>query len=330
MSGLYHSNTLFGAVPALGAISSPNNGTAKLMPIGFEHPGFELMEGTNRIGRDPNQNQHVILSSHVSRCHCEVILTQGQMKICDLNSHNGTYVNGQRVTEQTINPGDKIGVSRRITFAVVMDSELEKPIGKVVNLEQRPPVPAFRHAMAPKVIPASPPVQVLPEALPLSAEENAVENEQQLKQMEQQRNILAILYQLTLRCLLAADSKEAEKLILNVLERLIPLDTGFILYHAQDVWQAVICPHAKVRPTDSVLQSAYHLAIQQKTATIVASDELKSLGMGFNSAMLAPMMINEHFSGVVGVMTEAAKDYHGELLEILIQLANISAAALIG
>ena len=50
MSGARKSNTLFEAVPALGAISAHGTGRAKLMPVGFEHPGFELVVGRSSPG----------------------------------------------------------------------------------------------------------------------------------------------------------------------------------------------------------------------------------------------------------------------------------------
>ena len=54
----------------------------------------------------------------------------------------------------------------------------------------------------------------------------------QIAELEQQRNVLAILYQLSLRCLTAVTASEAEKLIANVLPRLVPLGLG--LYPLSD------------------------------------------------------------------------------------------------
>jgi serine/threonine protein kinase len=50
----------------------------------------------------------------VSRVHCEVELEDGQVLVTDLDSAGGTFINGQRITEQTLRPGDvlQIGETR--------------------------------------------------------------------------------------------------------------------------------------------------------------------------------------------------------------------------
>lgn len=66
------------------------------------------------LGRDPRC--HILLDSHqfggVSRQHAKVCPTRGTppgWQICDLNSSNGTYVNGERIYGcQVLKPGDRI------------------------------------------------------------------------------------------------------------------------------------------------------------------------------------------------------------------------------
>jgi hypothetical protein len=58
------------------------------------------------IGRDAN-NQIVLNDNFVSRKHAEiVILDNGQVMIRDLESSNGTFVNGKRISESFLKPGD--------------------------------------------------------------------------------------------------------------------------------------------------------------------------------------------------------------------------------
>ncbi len=66
------------------------------------------------IGRDPT-NDFRLLDRKLSRIHCQFQILGGRCQITDLNSTNGTVVNGRRIeTEQWINPGDtiEIGTSR--------------------------------------------------------------------------------------------------------------------------------------------------------------------------------------------------------------------------
>lgn len=60
------------------------------------------------VGRDPS-NDVVISGSHISRRHAEFFIQNGQLIVRDLDSANGTFVNGDRVRERAIYLGDEIG-----------------------------------------------------------------------------------------------------------------------------------------------------------------------------------------------------------------------------
>ncbi|MCC3654892.1 FHA domain-containing protein [Streptomyces sp. S07_1.15] len=73
-----------------------------------------------RIGR-ALENDLVVSDLQVSRHHAEFRSTpDGRFEIVDLGSHNGTYVNGQPVRQQTIGPHDIVGVGHS-TFRLVGD-----------------------------------------------------------------------------------------------------------------------------------------------------------------------------------------------------------------
>jgi len=61
-----------------------------------------------RIGRVPD-NDIVVPHVSVSRHHAELRTTPGGYRIVDLGSHNGTFVNEQRVTEAALAEGDSVG-----------------------------------------------------------------------------------------------------------------------------------------------------------------------------------------------------------------------------
>lgn len=68
------------------------------------------------IGRDP-QNDVVLDDRRVSRKHAEIRLRLGRYTLYDLQSTNGTYVNGRRVAEKVLDDGDDISVGGlEITF----------------------------------------------------------------------------------------------------------------------------------------------------------------------------------------------------------------------
>jgi ABC-type multidrug transport system ATPase subunit len=62
-----------------------------------------------RIGR-AQDNDIVIADLGVSRHHAELRRVGDRYEIADLNSHNGTYVNGQRVTTGPVSDGDIVGI----------------------------------------------------------------------------------------------------------------------------------------------------------------------------------------------------------------------------
>ncbi|HEX3309948.1 MAG TPA: FHA domain-containing protein, partial [Streptosporangiaceae bacterium] len=61
-----------------------------------------------RIGRVPD-NDIMVPHPSVSRHHAELHATPGGYRIVDLGSHNGTFVNEQRVSAATLAEGDTVG-----------------------------------------------------------------------------------------------------------------------------------------------------------------------------------------------------------------------------
>jgi pSer/pThr/pTyr-binding forkhead associated (FHA) protein len=56
-------------------------------------------------------NQLVIDDPRVSRLHALLRAVHGQHILCDLNSSGGTFINGQRITQQALRPGDVISLA---------------------------------------------------------------------------------------------------------------------------------------------------------------------------------------------------------------------------
>ena len=69
---------------------------------------LELRLGVNRVGRDPKSDfpvRHFTVSTH----HCELILSDEGVVLHDCGSTNGTYVNGQPITEDVwLEPGQQV------------------------------------------------------------------------------------------------------------------------------------------------------------------------------------------------------------------------------
>lgn len=65
-----------------------------------------------RIGRRP-ENEIVVSDLSASKRHAELRRTPaGRWSIIDLGSHDGTFVNGTRVSQRELNEGDIIAIGR--------------------------------------------------------------------------------------------------------------------------------------------------------------------------------------------------------------------------
>jgi pSer/pThr/pTyr-binding forkhead associated (FHA) protein len=96
---------------------------------------FPLPSTVTVIGRGSNCDLYIPLTS-VSRKHCQLNCHEGALKIRDLGSRNGTYVNGKRVDEAMIKAGDYIKVGP-LTFAFQINGQPEN-IGMPPSAAKRP------------------------------------------------------------------------------------------------------------------------------------------------------------------------------------------------
>lgn len=71
------------------------------------------------IGRDPAAKLRIPMAA-VSRKHCQLKIDDDELVVTDLGSSNGTYVNGRRVKETELAPGDLLAVGP-IVFVVRID-----------------------------------------------------------------------------------------------------------------------------------------------------------------------------------------------------------------
>ncbi|MGQ0712234.1 MAG: adenylate/guanylate cyclase domain-containing protein [Gemmatimonadaceae bacterium] len=87
---------------------------------------FELRPGPPLVvGRAPNSDIP-IFDPTISRRHAEVECGNGHFAIRDLGSSNGTYVNGERVTDRAFTPGDVITFGK-VSFRVTEAPEVPAP-----------------------------------------------------------------------------------------------------------------------------------------------------------------------------------------------------------
>lgn len=74
---------------------------------------FRILPGnTKTVGRAP-QAEFIVDAALVSRVHCRITAGATEIEVIDLDSTNGTFVNGQRIDKRaTAKAGDRLGIGR--------------------------------------------------------------------------------------------------------------------------------------------------------------------------------------------------------------------------
>ena len=78
---------------------------------------FRILPGSIKtIGRAPRAD-FIVDAALVSRVHCRLTAGAAELEVVDLESTNGTFVNGARVERAMLRTGDKLGVGK-VEFVV--------------------------------------------------------------------------------------------------------------------------------------------------------------------------------------------------------------------
>jgi pSer/pThr/pTyr-binding forkhead associated (FHA) protein len=73
---------------------------------------FRMTPGRVRtVGRGPRAD-FVLDASLVSRLHCRLLVSDGELVVENLGSTNGTYVNDRQVERSKVKVGDRLRVGR--------------------------------------------------------------------------------------------------------------------------------------------------------------------------------------------------------------------------
>jgi len=78
-----------------------------ILSSGMAGRSLDLKVDRTTIGR-VDDNMFSIAEASVSSHHCEVLLRGSDIVIHDLNSTNGTFINGEKITEAVLKPGQTL------------------------------------------------------------------------------------------------------------------------------------------------------------------------------------------------------------------------------
>lgn len=87
---------------------------------------IDLKLGANRVGRHPD-NDFTIDHSTISSVHCEMVLKDTGVVLRDLESTNGTFVNGERIREIELTPGQIVRLGDVELLVETTDAKIAIP-----------------------------------------------------------------------------------------------------------------------------------------------------------------------------------------------------------
>lgn len=113
-----------------------NQPMAKLVVLseGLTGRSFDLKGDKITVGR-LEDNAFQIPEPSVSSHHCEIVKKGSDFVVRDLNSTNGTFINGEQVSESALKPGQILRLGQ-----IEMRLETGAPPGKI-SLDQTRPMP---------------------------------------------------------------------------------------------------------------------------------------------------------------------------------------------
>jgi len=80
---------------------------------GAEFPfTFRILPGSIKTVGRATRSDFIMDAPLVSRVHCRLTAGAAELEVLDLESTNGTFVNGERVERALLKSGDRLGVGR--------------------------------------------------------------------------------------------------------------------------------------------------------------------------------------------------------------------------
>jgi pSer/pThr/pTyr-binding forkhead associated (FHA) protein len=109
-----------------------------LLSAGMTGRTHDLTTDKTTIGR-VEDNTFQIAEPSISSHHCEVLLKGNDVIVKDLNSTNGTYINGEKISESPIKPGQilRLGqIEMRLETDSTAPAASKKPLTQTMVMQR--------------------------------------------------------------------------------------------------------------------------------------------------------------------------------------------------
>ena len=282
---------------------------------------FALPGGEVPIGRDPI-NLIAISDPSLSRRHCLVVREGDNFKIRDLESRNGTYVNGIAVKEQELQHGDQIAIGDSVFMLLLKEREEDSAPAAQVEFDDgltqataqfRPQDVLYLH-----------PERILRE---LPANSRLARNLNALLKIS--RIVHAI-----------RDLEELQSQLLELIFEVVPAERGAVLLDPKgDSFASVFARHRVANSKNAVRVSRTIARQVLEEGLAILSSDIHNFGQvagaeslvisNIRSLLCVPLSV---FKKVIGCVyldtTNAATRFDEDNLQMVAAIANICAVAL--
>jgi Nif-specific regulatory protein len=282
-----------------------------------------LPEGEATLGRDP-ANAVAVADASVSRKHCLLRREEdGRFQIKDLDSRNGTLVNGLAVKQQWLRHGDEIATGDSVFLFLVEDEDQAVPASRVEFDDSSPT--AETKLIHPKEVVYLQPDRLLRE---LPATSQLARNLSGLLKIS--RVVHAI-----------RDLEELQAQLLDLIFEVVPAGRGAILL-AEGAGQEFNCLYARTRhagqPQLVRVSRTIARQVMQENVAILAVDvpssgrlrAVESLAASeVRTLLCVPLTVFQRAIGCIYLdSTNPANRFQEDHLQLVAAIAGISAVAL--
>lgn len=281
-----------------------------------------LPEGEAMVGRDPT-NLVALADASVSRKHCLLRREDGRFQIRDLDSRNGTLVNGQPVKEHWLRHGDEIATGDSTFLFLVEEEDQTSPGGRVEFDDARPT--AETKVIHPKEALYLQPDRLLRE---LPAKSQVARNLNALLKIS--RVVPAI-----------RDLEELQAQLLDLIFEVVPAGRGAILL-ADGAAQEFNCLYARTRQAGQAqlvrVSRTIARQVMKENVAILGVDvaasgrlrDVESLAIAeVRSLLCVPLSVFDRTIGCIYLdSTQAANRFDEDHLQLVAAIAGVSAVAL--
>jgi transcriptional regulator with GAF, ATPase, and Fis domain len=283
--------------PRLMAISGSLRGTVR-----------ELIDGQISIGRETS-NHFRLVDRAVSRKHCTIQQVDGRYELSDLDSHNGTFVNGIPIRHKAVVHGDTIRVGNSEFLFLVREGDDAN--NSQLHFSDEPSISELR------TIGVDQPIQ------PISLPPLGIDVGRMARDLAAWFRISNIINSIR-------DLELLQREMLRLIFEVIPAENGaIVLFTGLDEESGSICSWSRQpgdQPSITIQRDIVHRAVWEQSAifTNVVPDSTDT-----QNVLCVPLVAVEKTLGVIYLSsTDAASPFYEDHIHFLGSVSRIAAVTL--